>query len=129
MWTQVKRLKPGRFQPHVVLLRDDKGIRLYIPAHIRHQMGDPVYCDLWVSKIANQTLIQPVQEEGPHTRKLSCGSIRLPNKIWGRAVKKLIGRKKMVCVTHSLDEGNLRVDLRYVIGREKQARRGPKSTR
>jgi len=119
MWTQVKRLKPGRFQPHVVLLRDSKSVRLYIPAHIRHQMGDPVYCDLYVSKVPNQMLIQPVQREGPHTRKLSCGSIRLPGIIWGRALKKVMGKRKMVCVTHELDQGTLRVDLRHRVGEKK----------
>lgn len=119
MWTQVKRLKPGRFQPHVVLLKDQKGSRLYIPAHIRHRMGDPTHLDLYVSPEATQVLIQPARKEGPDTRKLSCGSVRLPGQVWGRAVGKIMGEKKMICVSHQLDGGNLRVDLRHAIPEKK----------
>jgi len=113
----------------VILLRSQKSTRLYIPAHLRHQMGDPIHIDLYVSPEANQVLIQPVSQKGPTTRKLSCGSIRLPTRIWGSAVRKIMGEKKNVCVSHQLDSGNLRVDLRHALGVEKQHRRGPKSAR
>lgn len=116
MWTQVKRLKPGRFQSHVVLLKDGAGSRIYIPAHIRHQMGDPLHCDLYVTQAANQVLIQPVGKAGPTTRKFSCGSIRLPSRVWGPALERVMAGRKMVCVTHELDRGNLRVDLRHRVG-------------
>jgi len=123
MWTQVKRLKPGRFQPHVVLLKDRTSIRLYIPAHLRHQIGDPTYIDIYTSPGAGQILIQPAFKKGPDTRKLSCGSVRLAYKVWGVVMKKLMHGRKMVCVWHQLDRGNLRVDLTHEIKEKKEATR------
>lgn len=82
-------------------------------------MGDPIHLDLYVSQGASEVLIQPAYKEGPTTRKLSCGSVRLPSKIWGLAARKIMGEKKMVCVSHQLDGGNLRVDLRHAIVEKK----------
>jgi len=129
MWTQVKRLKPGRVQPYVILLKNPVGVRLYVPMRIQHQMGDPVHIDLYVSPDTNQLLIQPVLQKGPTTRKFNRGCFLIPHKIWGPTLRKLMGGRKKVCVSHQLDAGNLRVDLRHAIGVEKQHRRGPKSAR
>lgn len=127
MWTQVKRLSKGLFQPHVVLLKDRNGSRVYIPAHLRHQMGDPTYCNLYMSPDVNHVLIQPAYKAGPDTRKLSCGSIRLPTKIWGEALRNIIRGRKMVHIWHQIDGGNLRIDLSHEINEKKQRHRGGKS--
>lgn len=115
MWTQVKRLKPGRFQPHVRLLKNPMGTRLYVPAHIQHQMGDPVHIDLYISPEIDQLLIQPVPHKGPTTRKFNRGCFLIPYRIWGPTLRKLMGDRKIVCVSHEIDRGNLRVDLTHEI--------------
>jgi len=128
MWTLVNRLPRGRFQPHPVLLKDQRrGTRLYIPAYLRHQMGDPVYCNLYRSSNVNYVLIQPAEEAGPATRKLSCGSVRLPTKIWGGILKKVMQGRDMVCIWHQIDRGNLRVDLSHEIKQKKGRHKGGKS--
>lgn len=126
MWTQVKRLKPGRVRRHVTLFKNPMGVRLFVPAHIQHQMGNPVHIDLYASPETNQLLIQPVPQKGPTTRKFNRGCFRLPSKVWGPTLEKLMGNRKRVYVSHHLDGGNLRVDLRHVIPEKKQGHRGGK---
>lgn len=111
----------------MVLLKDGAGSRVYIPAHLRHQMGDPIYCNLYVSPDVNHVLIQPALKAGPSTRKLSCGSIRLPTKIWGETLRKVMHGRKMVCIWHQIDGSSLRVDLGQEIKGKKQRHKGGKS--
>jgi len=82
-------------------------------------MGNPVHIDLYASPEIDQLLIQPVPHKRPTTRKFNRGCFLLAHKVWGPTLKKLMGNRKRVYVSHHLDGGNLRVDLRHDIPEKK----------
>lgn len=94
-------------QESITLYRDKKGVRLFIPAKVRRDLGDPRYYNLYVE--GSRLMLQITEREEKDTRKVGKnGYVRLPMQSLGFCLKKGVGKESIKPEIH---EGNLFVDL------------------
>lgn len=66
----------GTMKKTVTMSRDSKGWRLYLPSHIRTQLGNPELVDLYID--GYKLMVKVPEKIEAHTRHLTNGSVRLP---------------------------------------------------
>jgi len=83
----------GTRKKTVAIFKDKKGWRLYLPSHVRANLGDREFVDLYIE--GYKLMVKVPKKRQAHTRHISNGSVRLP----------------LVKLGITLEEGMTRLDI------------------
>lgn len=95
----------------ITLSRDRQGVRLFLPAKVRSQLGDSQYYNLYVQ--GSRIMLNFTEKLEKDTRKVGkSGYIRLPMRTLGFRLKEGVEKGSLI---PEIDKGNLFLDLgKYV---------------